>query len=306
MRKCNFFKFPIFLLTLVLIYSFKPIIVNNKFKSRQSLSLNDTLKVAVATTVKTLMQLVEPAFKNRPKGVTISPITGATGDMVELVIAGKLSVAVTTRNMKDYEKLKCPTLMGSPIGLDGLALVVDKNNSITNLTYDQIRAVWLGEILNWKQLGGPDLPILLIGRTKAYDSIMLFCDFMNLESKEDNGGLIYRDKGKELWVKNVVLAPHTDDLALSTLLKTPGAITYFPLQILNNYTVKNVAVKSLSFNGIQPSKETIANGTYFIHRRLNVITNGEPKGVTKYFRDFVLSKEGQKLVLESGFIPLTP
>lgn len=264
----------------------------------------DTLKIGVATTTKALMKLIEPAFETSSKTVEIAPTIAATADVVELVIAGKANVAVTTRNLKDYEKVKCPSLVGTPIGLDGLAIVVPMSNPVTNLTFSQIAAIWTGNIVNWKELGGPDLPIVLIGRTKAYDPIMLFCDFMKLESKPVEGGLIYREKGKEIWCQTVVSAPETDDLALATLLKIPGAITYFPLQVLNNYKGKNVAVKSLLFDGIQPTKETIANGTYFIHRTLNAITNGKPEGNTHVFIDFSLSDEGQKLVENAGFLTI--
>ncbi|QBN20413.1 substrate-binding domain-containing protein [Flavobacterium nackdongense] len=271
-------------------------------KGSELVESKDSLKVAVATTTKLLMRLVEPAFETSMSNTKITSTVGPTGDMVELVMSGKSKVAITTRNLKDYEKVKCPTLVGTPIGLDGLAIVVSNSNPITNLTFEQISAIWTRKIINWKELGGPDLPIVLIGRTKAYDSIMLFCDFMKLESKEDQGGLVYREKGKENWVPTVVTALETDDLALEILLKTPGAISYFPLQILNNYREKNVAVKSLSFDGVQPTKETIANGTYFIHRRLNAITNGQPEGITKTFVDFLLSNEGQMAVTKAGFL----
>ncbi|MBC7846000.1 MAG: substrate-binding domain-containing protein [Flavobacterium sp.] len=264
----------------------------------------ETLKLAVATTVKVLMKLVEPAFEPVNKNTKITSTIGPTGDMVELVMAGKSKVAITTRNLKDYEKVKCPTLVGTPIGLDGLAIVVSSSNPVSNLAFAQISAIWTGKIVNWKELGGPDLPIVLIGRTKAYDSIMLFCDFMKLESKPVEGGLIYREKGKEDWCSTVITAPETDDLALTILLKTPGAITYFPLQVLNNYKEYKIAVKCLSFDGVQPTKETIANGTYFIHRTLNAITNGQPEGLTKTFVDFLVSMKGQELIVEAGFLSL--
>lgn len=273
-------------------------------KGSAAVKSKDTLKVAVATTTKELLKLEETAFETSIKDVEMVPTIGATGDMVELVMAAKSKVATTTRNLKDYEKVKCPTLVGTPIGLDGLAIVVSTSNPVTNLTFAQISAIWTGKILNWKELGGPDLPIVLIGRTKAYDSIMLFCDFMKLESKPVEGGLIYREKGKEDWCSTIVVAPETDDLALKILLDKPGAITYFPLQVLNNYKAKKEAVKSVSFDGIQPTKETIANGTYFIHRTLNAITNGQPEGLTKTFVDFLLSKKGQELIVEAGFLSL--
>lgn len=264
----------------------------------------DSLQISVAVTTRALMKLVEPAFSVKNRNIIISTTSGSTGDMVELVMSGKASVAVTTRNIKDYEKAKCPTLVATPIGRDGLVISVPASNPVKNLTFAQISDIWTGKILNWKELGGPDLPIVVIGRTKAYDPIKLFCDFMKLESKEVEGGLIYSENGKGAWCKTAAVATETDEVALNLLLKTPGAITYFPLQILNNYKAKNLAVKGLSFDGVEATKATIADGTYFIHRTLNTITNGEPKSSTQQFVNFLLSDKGQKLVSTAGFLVL--
>jgi phosphate transport system substrate-binding protein len=127
---------------------------------------------------------------------------------------------------------------------------------------------------------------------------------MKFESKEVEGGLIYSENGKGVWCKTAAVATETDVIALNLLLKTPGAITYFPVQILNNYKAKNLAIKGLTFDGVEATKATITDGTYFIHRTLNAITNGESKSNTKKFVNFLLSTEGQKLVSTAGFLVL--
>jgi phosphate transport system substrate-binding protein len=227
-----------------------------------------------------------------------------TGNVVDDVIQGKTSLAVTTRNLKDYEKERSSTIMGTPIGLDGLVVAASASIPVSSLTYEQIVAIWTGSCGNWKELGGPDLPIVVIGRTKAYDPIKLFDDFMKLESKPVEGGLIYREKGKEQWSQKVAPSPPSDILALEILNKTPGGITYFPLQIFYNFKASGNNIKSFNFNGVQATPETIANETYFIHRRLNAITNGKPERGTRKFVNFMLSAEGQQLVKDAGFLPL--
>jgi phosphate transport system substrate-binding protein len=280
------------------------LVIPMNFYSQNKKVEKDSLKIAVATTTMELMKLVEPAFESSNNSVEIFKTIGATSEMVDFVISGRASVAVTTRNIKDYEKTKCPTLVGTPIGRDGLVLSVPASNPLKNLTFAQIRDIWTGKIINWKELGGFDLPIVVIGRTKAYDPIKLFCDFMRLESKEVQGGLIYSENGKGLWCKTIVAAPETDETALKILLNTPGAITYFPLQVLNNYKEKMLAVSGLRFDGVEATKTTIANGTYFIHRTLNATTNTEPKGDVQKFVNFLLSAKGQKLVKRAGFLVL--
>lgn len=263
----------------------------------------DTFKMGVAVTTKHLMELVLPVFAAENTTIKIINEVDQTGNVVDNVITGKAAVAVTTRDLKDFEIKKSSTIMGTPIGLDGLVLVVSNSIPINSLTFEQIAGIWTGSYINWKQLGGPDLPIVVIGRTKAYDPIQLFADFMKLDTKFTEGGISYSEKDKSMWGKSAP-ALSTDDAAVELLQKTPGAITYLPLQICNNYKSRGYNVKALDFNGVEATKATMANGKYFIHRRLNIMTNGKPAGTAKLFVDFMLSDKGQQLIKDAGFLKL--
>ncbi len=265
---------------------------------------NDTLKIGIAVTTRHLMELVNPVFAKANPAINTTSKIDETGKVVDAVISGKASVAVTTRNLKDFEIKKSATVMGTPIALDGLVVAVAKIITINNLSFEQIAGIYTGKYTNWKELGGNDIPIVVIGRIKAYDPIQLFADFMQLDTKPLDGGIVYSEKGKNSWNKTVAASPATDDAALELLLKMPGAITYFPLQIFNNYHKKNKTIKALDFNGVKATTATIASGDYFIHRRLNVMTNGSPTGVSKTFVDFMLSKKGQHLIKQAGFLSI--
>jgi phosphate transport system substrate-binding protein len=264
----------------------------------------DTLKIGIAVTTRHLMELVNPVFAKANPAINTTSKTDETGNVVDAVISGKASVAVTTRNLKDFEIKKSATVMGTPIALDGLVVAVSKAITISNLSFEQIAGIYTGKYTNWKELGGNDIPIVVIGRVKAYDPIQLFADFMQLDTKSLDGGIVYSEKGKNIWCPTVAASPATDDAALELLIKTPGSITYFPLQIFNNYHKKNKTIKSLDFNGVKATNSTIASGDYFIHRRLNVMTNGTPTGVSKTFVDFMLSKKGQQLIQQAGFLSI--
>ncbi len=265
---------------------------------------DDTLKIGVSVTTRHLMGLVNPVFSKANPTINITSKIDETGNVVDAVIMGKASVAVTTRNLKDFEIKKSATVIGTPIGLDGLVVAVSSSISVSNLSFEQIAGIYTGTYTNWNQLGGNDLPIVVIGRVKAYDPIQLFADFMQLDTKPLDGGIVSSKKGKNAWNITIAASPATDDAALEMLLKTPGAVTYFPLQIFNNYQGKKKAIKALDFNGVKASITTIANGEYFIHRRLNIITNGTPTGVSKTFVDFMLSKKGQEMIQQAGFLPI--
>ncbi|MES2775603.1 MAG: substrate-binding domain-containing protein [Bacteroidota bacterium] len=265
---------------------------------------NDTFKIGIAVTTRHLMELVEPVFAKTNPSTPVTSKIDETGNVVDAVIIGKASVAVTTRNLKDFEIKKSATVMGTPIGLDGLVVAVSSSVPVSNLSFEQIAGIYTGKFTNWNQVGGNDMPIFVIGRVKAYDPIQLFADFMQLDTKPLNGGIVYSEKGKNTWCTTIAFSPTTDDAALELLLQTPGAITYFPLQIFNNYHKKNKKLKALDFNGIKATNTTIASGEYFIHRRLNVMTNGTPTGVSKKFVEFMLSKKGQHLIRQAGFLSL--
>lgn len=264
----------------------------------------DSLSIGIAVTTRHLMKLAEPVFTAANPELNVSSYIHETGNVVDDVIMDKTTIAITTRNLKVYEKEKSATILATPIGLDGLVLAVSNSIPITTLSFEQIVGIWTQKYVNWNELGGPDLAIVVIGRTKKYDPINLFGDFMKLDSKVVDGGIIYSEKGIENWSKIVSEATETDDLALKKMVETPGSITYFPLQILNNYMAEGFAINEIAFNGIKATYETIENGDYFIHRRLNVITNGKPKDAAKSFIDFILSEKGQQLVENAGFLKL--
>jgi phosphate transport system substrate-binding protein len=267
-------------------------------------AISDTLKIGTAVTTRHLMKLAEPAFKAKFPNAVITSTINETGNVVADVISGKGTIAVTTRDLKIYEKEKSATITAIPIGYDGLVLTISTKNKITSLTFDQIVAIWTGKYTNWKELGGKDLPIVLIGRSKGYDPIKLFGDFMKLDSKMVDDRMVYSELGKNSWSKNSAIVTENDEEALEILNKTPGAITYLPLQVLNDYKSKGNNIKDILFDGIKATPQTIANGEYFIHRRLNVITNGKPKEDAKSFIEFLLSNGGQELVKKAGFLTI--
>jgi len=261
------------------------------------------LNVRVSESAAPIMQQVQAAFAAAAGGTAINAKVEATAQVIEALAKDEVPVGFITRNVKALDREKAPNLVGTPVGLDALVLTVPTANPVTNLTVDQVRAIWTGEITNWKKVGGPDLAMVVIGRPKAYDRIQLFGDFMKLEAEPVAGGLLYRDKSKEGWSHEVAAAPATDELAVAMLRNTPGAITYFPVEILRRFIAGQMAVKGVALDGCEPTPERIADGTYFIHRTVNVVTKGPPTGSAKAFIDFLLSENGRKLVRESGFLP---
>lgn len=281
---------------------FAPFIVSLLTLSAAVVGEAGEMKVLASTSTKPLVERVVPAFATTTNGGLLAVSYISSTFLVYKVVAGEAAIGITSRNLKAKEA--SPAVTATPIGLDALVVTVPAANPITNLSSAQVCGIWTGAITNWQELSGPDLAIVVVGRTKAYDPIRLFGDFMKLETKEVEGGLVYRQSGKEVWSTSAAEAAATDEQALATLAAQAGAITYFPLGRMLAYKTKGLPVKGLTMNAIAATPESIAGNLYPISRTLNAITASAPAGSSKDLIDFLLSASGQKLVAEAGFVPL--
>jgi phosphate transport system substrate-binding protein len=262
------------------------------------------MKVLASTSTKPLLERVAAVFPASAGGRPLTVSYLSSTFLVDKVVAGEAAVGINSRNLKAKEKAASPAVVATPIGFDALIVTVPVANPITNLSSAQVRGIWTGTITNWQELGGPDLAIVVVGRAKAYDPILLFGDFMKLETKVVEGGLIYCEQGQTAWSTIPAQAAETDDQALATLAARPGAISYFPLGRLMACQAKGRPVKGLTLNAIAATPETIAANLYPISRTLNAITASAPSGSSKDLIDFLRSAEGQQLLVEAGFVAL--
>jgi len=172
------------------------------------------------------------------------------------------------------------------IAYDGITVVVNPSNPVSNLTFDQVRNIYNGNISNWKDVGGQDKPIVAISRDSSSGT---YKDFQTMAMNGDK----YRPD---------VLAQSATGGIVSEVAQNPNAIGYIGFAYLGKTT------KALSLdkgNGsVAPTVETISSGAYPLSRALLFYTNGEPTGLIKEFTDFVLSEKGQSVVKEVGYIPL--
>jgi phosphate transport system substrate-binding protein len=159
---------------------------------------------------------------------------------------------------------------------------VNPSNSVSALTKKQIRAIFTGAISNWSQLGGPNEKIVVVSRDTSSGTFEAFNELV-------------LDKQK---VRADALMEASNQAVASVVAKTPGAVGYVGLGFISN------ELKALIVEGVAPSKETVLTGKYPISRPLFMYTNGKPQGAVKDFIDFVVSKEGQKIADEQGYVGL--
>ena len=271
------------LLALVVSFGMSGCGSSNAPQSRKTLTLNGS------TTVFPIAQKAAEVFMSKHPDVNVSVRGTGSGNGIAALINGTCDIADASRPMKksemDSAKSKGVNPVANIIAKDAIAIIVNSKNPISEISHEQLRKIYTGEITNWKELGGPDMKITPVTRDSSSGTFEIF------EEKVLN-------KGEEIVSSAVVQA--SNQAVKTTVAKTPGAIGYIGLGYIDD------SVKFLKYNGVIPSKETVLNGQYEISRPLFMYTNGTPAGLVKDFVDFVMSPEGQSIVQQVGYIAVKP
>ncbi len=226
-------------------------------------------------------------MKSNPEAA-ISVSESGSGNGAKAMMGGTCDVADMSRPMKDEEFKKCVENGIMPcahvIALDGIAVVVHKSNPVNGLTLEQLRDIFTGKISNWKDVGGADAEIVLISRDTNSGTYETFENLVMNKQKMSDRTEVVGSNGQ----------------AKSRVESTQNAIGYVGLGFTDG-------LKALTVNGIEASAETIQSGSYPVARPLFMYTNGYPKLGSDLYRfvTLYLSKEGQQIVEEIGFVPVT-
>ena len=180
------------------------------------------------------------------------------------------------------------------VGLDGLVILLNKDNPVNNLTLEQLRDIFMAKITNWKEVGGDDKKIVILSRESNSGTHMFFKEHvLRLGNK----------KSKDEFAPQSLLMPSSQAI-YDEVYQNPHALGYVGMGYIND-RVKAVSVAIDEQNEyVYPNAENVMSGKYPISRPLYLYANGEPKGVVKEFIDYALSDEGQQIVLETDFVPV--
>lgn len=254
-----------------------------QFKKSKALTLTGS------TTVLPVAQACAEEYMKTNK-IKITVNGGGSGNGIKAVIDGTAEIGNSSRDAKESEikmaKEKGVDLYKTVIALDGIAVVVHPDVPVADLKLEQVRDIFAGKINNWKDVGGKDAPIVVVSRDTSSGTYGSF-EEMVLHYKEKNS----MRADAQMVASNQAVA--------TTVAQTPNSIGYIGVGFL-----KSAKVKAVTINGVAASEKTVKDKTYPISRTLNMYTNGAPKGDAKRFIDFILSKKGQAVVEEHGFIKL--
>jgi len=244
------------------------------------------LRVEGSTTVLPIAQMAAEEFMNARPDVTISVQGGGSGVGIASLMDKTCDIADASRAMKDDEIKNAVAKGVNPVAhivaMDGIAVILHPSNKITNLSIDQIRKIYTGKISNWKDVGGEDKKIVVLSRDSASGTFEAFSKLAL------NGEKVRKD----------ALMNASNKAIATTVENTPGASGYVGV---GDITQK---VKAVTVENVICVKKNILTKTYPLSRPLFMYTNGKPQGAVKDFIDFILSKEGQALVEEVGYVGL--
>lgn len=254
-----------------------------------NVGLSDNLQLEGSTTVGPIADAFAEYFKSTYPDLQITVNKTGSGDGAAALIDGRCDIATMSRFMKEEEFKKAVANNVFPvahaIAMDGVCVVVQPSNLVKELTRAQVRDIYTGKIKNWKELGGANMPIVVISRDTSSGTYETFHTLI---------------MGKDQMAANVEYV-NSNPQAHARVKTTEGAIAYVGIGFLD------ANVKALKIDGILPIKKTISSGAYPLSRPLFLFTNGYPKlgSTTHKFCTFYLTEKGQEIIEAKGFVPVT-
>ena len=243
-------------------------------------AVSGTITMAGSTSMEKLANAVAESFMAKYPDVTVTAEFTGSSAGVEAVLGGSVDIGNSSRNLKDEEK--AAGAVENIVAIDGIAVVTDKENTVTDLTTDQLVGIYKGEIKNWSEVGGTDEAIVVVGREAGSGTRGAFEELLEIED-----ACAYAN---ELDSTGAVMAK---------VASTPGAIGYVSLDVVDDTVI------SLSLDGVAATEENIKAGNYTLSRPFVMATNGEisaQSDVVQELFTYLQSDEGKELIKSVGLI----
>lgn len=239
-----------------------------------------TVSTDGSTSMEKVIGFLSEAYMEDNSNVKVTYNPTGSGAGIQAVSEGRCDIGLSSRDLKEDE---AKTLDSTVIAIDGIAVIVNNANPVTDLSIEQIAKIYTGEITNWKDVGGDDKPIVLIGREAASGTRD---GFESITDTKEN-------------CKYTQELTSTGDV-IQTVSSNPNAIGYASLAAVKD------SIKVLSVEGVKPSTKTIQSGEYKIQRDFVLVTKKDKAltGEAKKFSDFAASKNADSLIEKAGAIPV--
>lgn len=242
--------------------------------------LSGSISLAGSTSMEKVCEALSESFMEKYPDITVTVEYTGSGAGLESLAAGSIDIGNASRGLKDSEVQT--GAVGNTIALDGIAVIVDKENAVTDLTSEQLKQIYTGEVSNWSDLGGADEAIVVIGREAgsgtrdAFEELLELKDACSYAQELDSTGAV-----------------------LAKVSSTPGAIGYVSLDVVDDSVIAE------SLDGVAATEENIIAGKYLLQRPFVMATMGEISAqneLVKTWFDYVSSEEGASVIKKVGLI----
>lgn len=253
---------------------------------------NKLVQLKGSDTILAVSQSVAEEFMKINKDAKISVTGGGSGTGIAAKLNKTIDIAMASREMEPVEWTKAKAaglnLQEIIIAHDGITLIVNKNNPVKNLTMAQLRDIYMGEVKNWKEVGGPDERIILLSRDSSSGTHVYFKEHV---LRKGNA------KGPEEFASSALFLPSNEALK-QQVENSKGAIAYIGMGYSDSST------KELTVNGIESNLANVKAKKYPISRDVYWYVDKNISGTAKSLVDFMLSPQGQAIVKKEGFVPV--
>lgn len=242
--------------------------------------LKGSISLAGSTSMEKLCEAMSESFMEKYPDINVTAEYTGSGAGIESLESGSVDIGNSSRNLKDSELES--GAVENVVAIDGIAVIVDKENTVTDLSSEDLAKIYKGEVTNWKDLGGKDESIVVIGRESGSGTRTAFEELLKLEDA--------CKYAQELDSTGGVLAK---------VASTPGAIGYVSLDVVDD------TVQAVKLDGAEASEESIVAGNYLLSRPFVMATMGEiseQNDLVKTWFDYIGSEEGQAVIKGLGLI----
>ena len=243
---------------------------------------NESNKITVSgsTSIGPTMEILAEDYQKENKGTTIEVQQVGSSAGIKDTINGVAELGMSSRDLKDEEKSSGAE--GTAIAYDGIAVIVNPANKVTNLTLEQLKDVYTGKITNWKDLGGEDGQIVVVSREDGSGTRDAFQEIVGYKSEE--------------LVADATIADGSGNIK-TTVSGNKNAIGFVSFSYVDN------TVNAIELNGVKPEEELAKSGEYKLSRPFLIVTKKDTlTDEGKKVIDYILSEEGQKIVEEDKLI----
>jgi phosphate transport system substrate-binding protein len=254
------------------------------FVSQSYAASSQKLVITGSSTIAPLMAEIAKAYESANPNVRIDVQSGGSGRGISDVRQGTADIGMVSRSLKPDEK----DLIAFTVAMDGICIIVHQSNTVSELTKSQVVGIYTGKINNWKSVGGPDSPIVVVNKAEGRSTLELFLNYFQLQPNEVKASIIIGDNAQ----------------GIKTVAGNPLAIGYVSIGTAEYESGHGSKIRLLPLAGVAPSVTTVRNQSFPLSRPLNLVTKSVPQGLIKAFIEFAQSAAVQGKIQEQFFVPI--